>query len=105
MPITQSAGRRPCLSASAIMEEMGACTTLATGVGRHYVRLLAQYTADLALTTLPFGGIYYIGGVARAFTPWMARFGYDAAFTDMGRFSATSSRNSPSRWSRMISPP
>lgn len=83
----ECAGGSPALAASAIMEDMGACTALATSVGRHYVRLLAQYTADLALTTLPFGGIYYIGGVARAFTPWMARFGYDAAFTDMGRFS------------------
>ena len=83
----ERAGGAPALGAGAIMDEMGACTTLATSVGRHYVRLLAQYTADLALTTLPFGGIYYIGGVARAFTPFMARFGYDAAFTDMGRFS------------------
>jgi glucokinase len=83
----ERAGGAPALGASAIMAEMGACTALATSVGRHYVRLLAQFTADLALTTLPFGGIYYIGGVARAFTPWMARFGFDAAFTDMGRFS------------------
>jgi len=83
----EQAGGAPARGASEIMEDMGKCTTIATMVGRHYVRILAQYTADLALTTLPFGGIFYIGGVARAFTPWMARFGYDAAFTDMGRFS------------------
>lgn len=83
----EQAGGAPARSASDIMQDMGKCTTIAPTVGRHYVRILAQYTADLALTTLPFGGIFYIGGVARAFTPWMARFGYDAAFTDMGRFS------------------
>lgn len=82
------AGGAPARDASAIMEAIAEGDALATRTGRHYVRLLAQYTADLALTTLPFGGIYYIGGVARAFTPYMARFGYEEAFTDMGRFSA-----------------
>ncbi len=83
----ESAAGAPAKSAGAIMDEMGACGALATGVGRHYARLLAQYTAGLALVTLPFGGIYYIGGVARAITPHLARFGFDAAFTDMGRMS------------------
>ena len=83
----EQAGGAQARDASAIMTAMAEGDALAMRTGRHYVRLLAQYTADLALTTLPFGGIYYIGGVARAFTPFMARFGYDAAFTDMGRFS------------------
>ncbi|SUZ32101.1 Glucokinase [Roseibaca ekhonensis] len=83
----EQTGGAQARDAGAIMAALAEGDALATRTGRHYVRILAQYTADLALTTLPFGGIYYIGGVARAFTPWMARFGYDAAFTDMGRFS------------------
>jgi glucokinase len=83
----EQVGGAPARDAGAIMVAMAEGDALATRTGRHYVRLLAQYTADLALTTLPFGGIYYIGGVARAFTPFMARFGYEEAFTDMGRFS------------------
>jgi glucokinase len=83
----EQAGTGPTRDASAIMAALAEGDPLATRTGRHYTRLLAQYTADLALVSLPFGGIYYIGGVARAFTPWMARFGFDAAFTDMGRFS------------------
>lgn len=83
----EQAGGAPARDAGAIMTAMADGDALATRTGRHYVRLLAQMTADLALITLPFGGIYYIGGVARAFTPFMARFGYDDAFTDMGRFS------------------
>lgn len=75
------------LDAGAIMAALEAGDALAQSVGRHYVRLLAQVTADLALITLPVGGIYFIGGVARAFAPWLDRFGFEGAFTDMGRFS------------------
>lgn len=75
------------LDAAGILAAMEAGDALALSVGRHYVRLLAHVMADLALITLPFGGIYLIGGVGRAFAPWLDRFGFDAAFTDMGRFS------------------
>ena len=73
--------------AAQIMAAMEAGDALAQSTGRHYVRLLAHVTADLALITLPFGGVYFIGGVARAFAPWLERFGFESAFTDMGRFS------------------
>jgi len=75
------------LNAEEIMAAMAAGDALAQATGRHYVRLLAQVTADLALITLPSEGIYFIGGVARAFAPWLERFGFESAFTDMGRFS------------------
>ncbi|MBR3369995.1 MAG: glucokinase [Rhodobacteraceae bacterium] len=73
--------------AAAILAAMDAECTLAQTVGRHYVRLLAQTMASLALVTLPYAGIYLIGGVARAFAPWLDTFGFEAAFTDMGRMS------------------
>ena len=75
------------LNAEQIMAAMEAGDALACATGRHYVRLLAQVTADLALITLPSSGVYLIGGVARAFAPWLERFGFESAFTDMGRFS------------------
>ena len=39
-----------------------------------------------ALIHLPFGGLYLIGGVARAMTPYMQEFGLTEAFRDKGRF-------------------
>ena len=36
---------------------------------------------------LPFGGIYLIGGVARAFQPYLERFDFAGAFRDKGRFA------------------
>ncbi|MFZ1726109.1 MAG: glucokinase, partial [Albidovulum sp.] len=60
---------------------------LATASGRAFVRLLGAVAGDLALTHLPFGGIYLIGGVARAFAPYLEPFGFAEAFRDKGRFS------------------
>ena len=60
---------------------------VATKTGQTFVRLLGAATGDLALIHLPFGGIYLIGGVARAFTPYLASFGFADAFRDKGRFS------------------
>ena len=36
---------------------------------------------------LPFGGVYLVGGVARAFAPYLAQFGFAEAFRDKGRFA------------------
>lgn len=54
---------------------------------RLFVQLLGAVAGDLALTMLPFGGIYLAGGMARAMTPHLSRFGFTAAFRDKGRFS------------------
>lgn len=51
-----------------------------------FVTALGSVTGDLALTLLPFGGIYLIGGMSRAVAPWFDRCGFDAAMTDKGRF-------------------
>lgn len=45
-----------------------------------YVRILGQVLGDLALVHLPFGGIYLIGGMARAVTPWLDEFGLTGRF-------------------------
>ncbi len=54
---------------------------------RVFVRILGTVAGNLSLIQLPFGGVYLIGGVARAMTPHLDRFGFDAAFRDKGRFA------------------
>lgn len=51
-----------------------------------FVRVLATVAGDLALTHLPFGGIYLIGGVSRAMQPHFDTAGFATAFADKGRF-------------------
>lgn len=60
---------------------------VAEAAGATFVRLLGRVTGDLGLIHLPFGGIYLIGGVARAMQPHFARFGFEHAFRGKGRFS------------------
>jgi len=47
---------------------------------------LGRVLGDLALVHLPWGGIYLIGGLARAMAPFFDRYGLAAAFHDKGRF-------------------
>ena len=54
---------------------------------RIYVRMLAAVAGDLVLATLPYGGVFLIGGVVRAMQPFLERFGFADAFCDKGRFS------------------
>jgi glucokinase len=49
--------------------------------------MLGVVSGDLALTTLPFGGVWLVGGLARAFAPYLQDFGFVEAFRDKGRFS------------------
>jgi glucokinase len=49
------------------------------------VSVLGQMLADLALIHLPYGGIFLIGGMARAMTPSFARFGLAGAFREPRR--------------------
>ena len=52
-----------------------------------FTRMLGTVCGNLALIQLPFGGIYLAGGVARAFAPYLDRFGFADAFRDKGRFA------------------
>jgi glucokinase len=44
-------------------------------------------SGDLALQNLPFGGLYLVGGVARAIAPYLDQFGFAEAFFAKGRFA------------------
>lgn len=56
--------------------------------GAMFVRMMGVVAGNLALTHLPFGGIYLTGGVAKHFAPHLQRFGFAAAFREKGRFAA-----------------
>ena len=59
----------------------------ATAALQHLTRVLGTVAGNLALITLPFGGIFLAGGVARAIAPYLVEFGLREAFTDKGRFA------------------
>lgn len=69
----------------ALQAEAG--TGLATETARLFTRLLGAEAGNLALTHLPFGGVYLCGGVARAIAPHLEAMGFEAAFCDKGRFA------------------
>ncbi|MCY1125368.1 glucokinase [Frigidibacter sp. RF13] len=76
------------LAAAEIMDRIGKRNDPAASVTcRHFVTLLGRVASDLALDHLPFGGIYLVGGVARAFAPYLVDQGFAEAFRDKGRFS------------------
>ncbi len=52
-----------------------------------FCRALGRVAGDLALTHLPFGGIYIVGGMANAMLPHLDRHGFAEAFRAKGRFS------------------
>lgn len=70
-----------------ILARIGAGEARAAATGALFVRVLGEVTGNLALSHLPFGGIYLVGGVARAFAPHLERFGFAPAFRSRGRFS------------------
>ena len=54
---------------------------------RFFVRILGTVSGNLSLIHLPFGGVYLVGGVARAVAPWLGPMGYGEAMRDKGRFA------------------
>ena len=58
---------------------------VATETLRAFIRIFGTVTGNLALIHLPFGGVYLIGGMARAVTPWFDTMGYADAIRDKGK--------------------
>lgn len=73
--------------ASDILMAAQAQDTDALRVVAQFARFAGSVAGDLALTVLPFGGIYFIGGVARAMLPYMTADTFGAAFSDKDRFA------------------
>lgn len=59
----------------------------AVEAARIFTRILGTVAGNLSLIQLPFGGVYLVGGVARAFAPYLVQFGFGDAFRDKGRFA------------------
>ncbi len=59
----------------------------ATAAAHVFTRILGTVAGNLALIQLPFGGVYLVGGVARAFAPYLNDYGFGDAFRDKGRFA------------------
>jgi len=70
------------------------CASLADGsdpcaekAARLFVAALGGVIGDLALSHLPFGGIYLAGSVARSLSPYFKQFGFLEALRNKGRKS------------------
>ncbi|WP_116131429.1 glucokinase [Tropicimonas sp. IMCC34043] len=74
------------LKGKEIMAEVARGDARAVETAALFSRLLGAVVGDLALTMLPFGGIFLIGGVARAMAPYLVGGGFVEALRDKGRF-------------------
>ncbi|MGB3556259.1 MAG: glucokinase [Jannaschia sp.] len=54
---------------------------------RQFIRILGTVAGNLSLIHLPLGGVYLVGGVARAMGPHLQAMGFADAFRDKGRFA------------------
>jgi glucokinase len=70
------------------MADLGKGDAVAREAARLYIHILGSTLGNLALTHLPYGGIFLIGGMARALTPYMAEMGLAQSLTDKGRFAS-----------------
>ncbi len=52
-----------------------------------FIGLMGTVAGNLSLIHLPFGGVYFVGGVARAMGPYLAAHGFAEAFANKGRFA------------------
>ncbi len=84
--VAEEAGTPHARTSAEIIAQLTAGEALATEAARLYVHILGATLGNLALTHLPYGGIFLIGGMARALTPYMAEMGLAQALTDKGRF-------------------
>ena len=85
--VTTEAGAPAELPAATIMAAIDAGDPMAMQTARMFSRLLGSESGNLALIHLPFGGIYLVGGVARAFADHLGPMGFPDAFRDKGRFA------------------
>ncbi|MGP6085974.1 glucokinase [Antarctobacter jejuensis] len=76
------------LAAAEVMAAFGAGEARAHRAAKMFVHLLGRYAGDLALISLPFGGIYLVGGVIRHLGPHLLPLGFAESFADKGRFNA-----------------
>lgn len=84
--LCSEAGTPDDLLAAEIMAQLETNPQAAAAV-QQFIRILGTVAGNLALIHLPLGGIYLVGGVARAMGPHLDAMGFDRAFSDKGRFA------------------
>ena len=60
---------------------------IAQQAAQMFVRMLGTVAGNLSLMQLPFGGVYFAGGVATKFSAHFGDLGFIDAFRDKGRFA------------------
>lgn len=74
-------------AASEIVRGLGENDPLVAQTVQTFARMLGMVAGNLALTFLPYGGIYFSGGVSRALAGALPEAGFTQAFHHKGRFS------------------
>ena len=85
--VARDAGDTKPLSAAEVMKRAADGDAEALETTQLFAEYFGQVVGDLALTYLPFGGIYLVGGVSRAMAPHLTEQSFLSAFLDKGRFS------------------
>lgn len=85
--VGHQAGTPTSRTSAEVMAALTAGEAQAEKTAAIYIRLLGQELGNLGLIHMPFGGLFLIGGMARALTPWFGRMGLTAHFRDKGRFA------------------
>lgn len=85
--LTQEAGQMVEKPTAEVMADLARGDAMARETAALYIHIMGHNLGNLALTHLPFGGIYLIGGVARAMAPYLDELGFARAFRDKGRFA------------------
>ena len=85
--VTSEHGRLDALTSGQIMEALAAGDPVARETARLYCHVLGNNLGNLALIHLPYGGIFLIGGMSRAMTPYFAEMDLAGAMQDKGRFA------------------
>lgn len=89
--LASEAGSDDAPSAPEIMAGVGTDPRAHAAV-QLFVRILGTVAGNLSLVHLPLGGVFLVGGVARAMGPHLGPMGFKAAFRDKGRFAGFMSR-------------
>lgn len=83
----ESLGKTGTVSSVEVLEWLAAGEYRAIRAARMFARMLGAVAGNLALTQLPFGGVWLAGGMARVIAPYLVEFGFVEAFHDKGRFA------------------
>lgn len=84
--LASEAGSTDELLAAEIMQRVTSDPRAQAAV-QQFIRILGTVVGNLSLIHLPLGGVYLVGGVARAMAPHLAAMGFAEAFRDKGRFA------------------